>query len=172
MTVNSISKLIIARQISGGGGGGVEGVGRHPLIRQKCSKKVQFFTLALGEGPQSTKKTSPWNILVTGLIAQIKWMLMTWHDVRVSYHLLLEWRWHYQLPLDTDGQYSNAGFFPLEYTGKFYLHYYIANIIYIYIKLLMPGNTAAISAKIGCALLIEHCHDVWPSVCTLHCVPN
>ena len=38
-----------------------------PLIRQKRSKKVQFDTLALGQGPQSTKKTPNSKILATGL---------------------------------------------------------------------------------------------------------
>ena len=40
--------------------GGVEGVGRTPPpIRQKRSKKVQFFTLALDQGPQSRKDLPP-----------------------------------------------------------------------------------------------------------------
>ena len=33
----------------------------------KKGKKVQFFTLALGQGPQSTKKTPPLKIQATGL---------------------------------------------------------------------------------------------------------
>ena len=52
----------------GEGGRGVEGVeDPPPVIRQKRSKKVQFFTLALSQGRQSTKKTPHSKLLATGL---------------------------------------------------------------------------------------------------------
>ena len=50
---------IVSGQARRLGGKGSRGSEDPPKLGQKRSKKVHFVTLALGQGPQSTKKTPP-----------------------------------------------------------------------------------------------------------------